>query len=798
MRRYNNEERISSLLTVVAYDEDSSLFFLDDQSLAFAFVCRPLVGGTHSDSDRINNLLNNDWPKGTLLQFCLWTSPNLTDHTHAFRARRVGLRNDPLLSSYIESASTFAAEGAYKPLLENSEMRARDIQLVIVCKLPIGADMPSENDIDQAKRLLSATERNLKAIEMPTQRLTRNSYLELMETILNWSDNPGWQTRKPNADDYAPLKEQVADYDVGIAPESDGLNIGNAFVKTLSIKRFPRKASFGLATTYLGDLMSGSRGIREHCLITATLYFPDAQSMRGKLDQKRYWTINQAYGPLLKFVPQLAVKKAGFDALHEAFQDGDRPVRIYLGMTLFASDKTAADAAVSNAKTFWSEGGFQLVEDKYFYLPCLLNCLPFGADRTAVRDLHRYKTMATRHTIPLLPLFGDWKGTGTADFQLYSRNGQLMNMSLFDSDASYNAVVAAQSGSGKSFLTNEIISAYLSMSGQVWAIDVGGSYAKQLEMYEGDMLEFSAGKDPCINPFPLVNNYADEEDILIGLIVAMAAPNQPLNDLQIAELKRVLKGIWDEKGKSMTVDDLAAVLILSEDQRVRDVGHQLYPFTSAGEYGRYMVGDNNVTFTNRFTVLELEALKGRRHLQQVVLLELVYQIQQTVYNGDRSRPKIVIIDEAWDLLDSPNVAGFINDAYRRFRKYGAAAMVILQSVSDLYENPVGRAIAENSPNMYLLGQKPEAIETLRSEKRLSLNDAGYNFLKSVHTIAGVYSEIFCITSRGAGIGRLIVDPFRKLMYSTHPKDVQAIANKQAQGMGVVDAIKAIQQERARA
>jgi len=796
MKHYADEERVSSLLTVLAYDQSSSLFFLEDQTLAFAFLCQPLPGGDESASDRMNILLNNDWPSGTLLQFCLWASPNVTQSTEAFRARRSAYRNDRLLSSYVDAVSDTASEGAYKPLISNSELLTRDIQLLVVWKIPLAASEPTERDMEDSSRLLGATERNLQAVGIQAKRLCRNGYIEIMESILNWSDEPGWKTRRPTADDHTPLKDQIVDYDVGVTPHKDGVEIGNAFVKTLSIKRFPRRAGFGLATTYLGDIFTGSRGIRENCLITASLFFPNAQSTSAKLDRKRYWTINQAYGPLLKFVPQLATKKAGFDALYEAFQDGDRPVRLYLGMALFGRDAEHANAAASNAKTFWSENGFQLIEDRYLHLPCFLNMIPFGADRHAVKELHRYKTMATRHTIGLLPLFGDWKGTGTPDFQLFSRNGQLMNMSLFDSDASYNGVIAAQSGSGKSFLTNELISAYLSQGGQVWAIDVGGSYAKQVEIYEGDMMEFERGREPCLNPFPLVEDFSDEEDILIGLIVAMAAPTEPLKDIQVAELKRVLKSIWGEKGRDMTTDDLAARLIETDDQRVRDVGYQLYPFTSEGEYGRYMIGDNTISFKNRFTVLELEALKGRRHLQQVVLLELVYQIQQTVYRGERDRPKIVIIDEAWDLLSGGNVASFINDAYRRFRKYGAAAVVVLQSIADLYENPVGRAIAENSPNMYLLGQKGESIDSLKQNKRLSLNDAGYTFLKSVHTISGLYSEIFCITDYGSGIGRLIVDPFRKLMYSTHPKDVQQIKEKQQQGMSVTEAIDAILKERA--
>jgi conjugal transfer ATP-binding protein TraC len=44
----------------------------------------------------------------------------------------------------------------------------------------------------------------------------------------------------------------------------------------------------------------------------------------------------------------------------------------------------------------------------------------------------------------------------------------------------------------------------------------------------------------------------------------------------------------------------------------------------------------------------------------------------------------------------------------------------------------------------------------------------------VHTLPGAYSEIMVLTDRGGGIGRLVVDPFRRLLYSTDPKDVAAL------------------------
>ena len=194
-------------------------------------------------------------------------------------------------------------------------------------------------------------------------------------------------------------------------------------------------------------------------------------------------------------------------------------------------------------------------------------------------------------------------------------------------------------------------------------------------------------------------------------------------------------------------------------------------------------------------MLELEKLKGRKHLQQVVLLQLIYQIQQEMYLGERNRPKIVIIDEAWDLLTEGDVAKFMEHGYRRFRKYGGAAVTITQSVNDLYRNAAGRAIVENSANMYLLGQKAEVIEGMKQDRRLPLSDGGYELLKTVHTLPGAFSEIFFLTEMGSGIGRLIVDPFKRLLFSTKPEDVQALKQLRRQGLSLGDAIQHLQDSR---
>src|SRR5690606_30598178 len=154
--------------------------------------------------------------------------------------------------------------------------------------------------------------------------------------------------------------------------------------------------------------------------------------------------------------------------------------------------------------------------------------------------------------------------------------------------------------------------------------------------------------------------------------------------------------------------------------------------------------------------------------------------------------KIVLLDEAWDLLASgSDTAKFMETGFRRFRKYGGAGVVITQSVQDLYKDETGIAIIENSANMYLLGQKAAVVEAIKQAMRLPLSDSGYRLVNTVHAVPGAYSEILFITEAGAGLGRLLVARYSQLLYATTADEVTAITERTDRGMSLRDAINVI-------
>ncbi|MCX7099422.1 MAG: type IV secretion system protein TraC [Methylococcales bacterium] len=786
--RHLRRHTLRELVPVESFDEENNIFTLADGYLGFGFVAKPLSGSDESVTQRLNVLFSFDYPPGSFIQIMLMGSQDIRPTLD--RIRYIRKTNNAALRESLNKRTQMLTDGSTQALSLHAPSFVREYKTVFTVKIPIKQkkQLPKQNEIAAARDLRLSFEQTLRSAGFSPQSMDAEMYLRVIGQLLHWGPTANWRSPMPYYDDTTPVNEQVSESDDMIQIDPNGIWLGEKRLRILSPGRLPAQMALSNMRRMIGDPLTGNRGLHGNFFINLNIFIPanNVETQKAAKDQN---VINyQTYGPMLKFVPKLALKKTSSDLLYESISNGDRIVKIKLCVGLFTDSLEQSETRLTEALTYFSEIGWNMKEDKFIYLPMLINSLPLCADHGAIDLLQRYKRCGSRDAVEFLPILADWSGTGTPQLPFVSRSGQIMAMSLFDSNTNYNTCIVAASGSGKSFLTNDIITAYLSSGAKCWVIDIGRSYEKLTQAMEGDFIEFSEKSRICLNPFQIIRNYNEEADMLVGIIVSMAAMEDKLTDYQLARLRSIMKGLWDLHERKMTVDLVAEQLLKDDDRRIVDMGHQLFAFTTSGEYGRFFNGENNVNFNNNLTCLELEELNGRSHLQQVVLLILIYQIQQAMYLGNRDQQKLLFIDEAWDLLSKGNIAKFIETGYRRFRKYNGAAITITQSLNDLYASPSGVAIAENSANLFLLYQKPETIESIKRQNRLMIGDGGFTFLKSVHTVVGQYSEIFFVTSYGVGIGRLMVDKFTKLLYSTHPDDIKKIAERTRRGMTTAEAI----------
>jgi conjugal transfer ATP-binding protein TraC len=249
--------------------------------------------------------------------------------------------------------------------------------------------------------------------------------------------------------------------------------------------------------------------------------------------------------------------------------------------------------------------------------------------------------------------------------------------------------------------------------------------------------------------------------------------------------------LFQEHGTDLTIDLISCYLLNHEDPEIIRVGRQLYPFTSAGEYGAYFNGKSNVDLnTSQFTVVELQSLKSKPLLQRAVLFIIMYSITEAMAKMPKNVRKLIILDEAWQMLaGSPEVAKFMETLYRTVRKQGGSACVVTQSINDLYGSDSGIAIAENSPNKFFLGQTKTSIQRARSEGKISLDDHGFELLEHVSTQKGFYSEMLIMKDKGYGVARFVVDRFTQLLCTTDSEESSLLEKiEKSSGCGPDEAV----------
>lgn len=795
----------SELLSVLAYDPMDELYYHEDGALGYAFICYPMIGVDEGRIQQLQVLIGQNYPAGTIMQVSLWASPDIERALARMQAIRQPKEGEAVgegrqrATGLVETRVEFLRRHTLTPVSERTGIQVRDVNVLVSVKVPCRTRMPSERDTEEVKRLRRSTHQILETLGMFPRGLGPERLLRVLGSMVNWSPNASWRSPALLYDEGRLIREQLFDAETPVRVDARGLWLGDTRVKTLCVKRLPEYVHLAQAARFLGDTKTGQRGVRENVLITLNVLFPDAEESRTAMAARKTTATWQSLGPLSRYVPRLRLQKESFDALFEALEDGDRVVRAYLTFCLFETDDERATAGASNLMTYYRELGYRLQEDQFVALPLFLNALPLGAERSAAKNLMRYRTMAGRHAVHLMPVVGDWKGTGTPVVTLLSRNGQLMGIDLFDSPTNFSALVAAESGSGKSFFVNFLLANYMSLGADIYLIEVGRSFKNTCQVLGGEHIEFDANHQLSLNPFSHIVDYEDQADLLIAVLVAMISPSGEISEYQVAQLRRIVNLLWHEHGNEVTLDLLARTLREYRDEdnhldrRVNDMGIQLGPFIQEGdgEYGRWFGGDATITFKRSLTVLELEELKERRHLMKVVLVQLIAIIQRAMYLGDPHRPKLLIVDEGWDLITEGVEGNFIERGVRQLRKYRGGAVLILQSVNDLYKTGVGEAIAENTANKFLLGQTPEAVESLIKSGRLALGEGAGDLIKSVHTVKGEYSEIFVYTRGGGGIARLMVDRRTQLLYSTDPADKHALKRRLDAGMDLDAAISDI-------
>ena len=319
---------------------------------------------------------------------------------------------------------------------------------------------------------------------------------------------------------------------------------------------------------------------------------------------------------------------------------------------------------------------------------------------------------------------------------LYGINMHNNGLVIFDRFSLENAnmVVFAKSGAGKSFTVKLEALRSMMLGSDILIIDPENEYQKLCDAVGGSYIRLSLSSDTRINPFDLPK-VIDSEDAgdalranlitLHGLlrlmlggaqVTAQGVPMSALTPAEEADLDQALidtyarAGITSDPlthtGQPPTISDLYDTLLHMGGTGAQ-LAQRLRKYTT-GTFAGIFSQQSNIDINNNMVVFNI------RDLEEELRPVAMYIVLSHIWNITRSQQKkrMLVVDEAWQLMKYDDSANFLFSLAKRARKYALGLTTITQDVEDFMGSKMGRAIVANSSMQLLLKQSSSAVDVL--------------------------------------------------------------------------------------
>ena len=358
---------------------------------------------------------------------------------------------------------------------------------------------------------------------------------------------------------------------------------------------------------------------------------------------------------------------------------------------------------------------------------------------------------------------------------LYGINTHNNSLIIFDRFKTENANMAvfAKSGSWKSFAIKLEILRSLMLWLDVIIIDPENEYKPLVDAIGGSYLNVSLNSRERISPFDLPLWLKDQDaqpgDLLrtavINLLGLMNLMLWKLNPIEESIMEKAL--ITTYSLKWITIDDDSAdgkeIPIMKDLQDVLDTMDGGKTLVQRME--KYTSGIFAGIFSQRTNVDLQDGLQvfSVRDLDEILRPIAMYVILNHIWNKVRSsnKKRLLIIDEAWNIMQYEDSAKFLFGLVKRARKYNLWVTTITQDVEDFIASPFGKPIVTNSSIQLLLKQSSASIDVLQNVFKLTEQEK-YILLNSA-----VWQGLFFAGTEHVGI-QVVASYYEDQIVSTNP------------------------------
>lgn len=513
------------------------------------------------------------------------------------------------------------------------------------------------------------------------------------------------------------LQDVIAPIDLEV--DFNHLQMGNYYFRTFFISGYPRF----VGPNWLSPIINF-----EHSLRISTFYYPvDSKVIMEKLKRKIAEMEATIYSQMEeRKVIDASLKVALSDAqqLQDSIAEGtEKFFHFAMYITIYAPNKDLLEKYSRNVVSTLAAIGVTAKPATLQQEPGFISTQPLGLDKLYVTRNMDTTSLAT--TFPFVT------SELTMDHGImYGINMHNKSLVIFDRFELENAnsVVFAKSGAGKSYFVKLEALRSLMLGTDIIIIDPEREYEDLSRAVGGSYISFSQDKGDKMNPFELSGVYEEGEDelrikiqSLIGFFKIMF---DGLSNTEISILDRALILTYREKGITYDpatqknpppmLEDLYKVLKGMAEEEAHDMARRMERFIIGSGAGVFNEA-TNFEINNSFTVFSVRDLQEElKPLSMYLMLDFIW----TVIRKEKKR-RLLIVDEAWYMMQRKDSAEFMYSIAKRARKYYLGLTTITQDVADFMHNDLGKAIIQNASMSMLMMQSPSAVEAIQEVFHLS-------------------------------------------------------------------------------
>ncbi|MBD1576951.1 type IV secretion system protein TraC [Vibrio sp. S11_S32] len=807
----SNAPSLTDWLPYREYDADDELYF-NTRSVGFAKIIEPLAGANDELVESLNKFLcklpdGEEWD----YQFVMLGTHQVDDYLELNRkAASVRGGINAALAQKEYAFSRYSACYGF-PTKKNNTYRL-DLKNYR-CALFVSR---AGCEVEELKLMKEVLETELIQSNIFNQNMTPAEFITHLSQTLNFNHKDTRLTVR-DYNRHEPINEQVLashsrylttpeaiHYQTTIGEEDhDGV------VVNFTLSKLPSEFRLYAFPEVLASLTDSAKSLKCPFRISCNVHIHEKTSAKEKNDRKLKTAEKWASSPMGRLMPKVGEEIAERKHLAQGFDnDSCKLSGMVFTLTLFTTKELMNQDITSARKTF-EAAGLDITPVRHLQMQALLATLPFFLPNGMFQDmkkLGRIRTIKTSNIVNFLPIV-----TGRRDLNVGLLLPTMRNqINYFDpftcGSDNYNIAVMAGSGAGKSFFMQNLAKSIFERFGRIWILDKGDSYKKLTQVFGG---VYMSSKDIALNPFTHLKqleekSHSDREarenplkvaiNDITGLIAAMAAPNSELADYQLRAISLAITKAYEKKGHLALIDDVRDALneIAEEqekDRRILDLAFQLGIYCTDGLYGDIFNKPSQLDPNVDFTTLELDGFNDE--LLQPVVFALMVNINQAMYlSGDRSTPKMCIIEEAWKLMSGGNKQSkaFIENGYRTARKFGGSFAAVTQGVQDFFSSDEAMVAYNNSDIKFLLRQG-DGFDAFLNENPNVFSPFELKMIKSFEPAAKVgYSSVMIKAGGQISFHRLFANAWSRMLFSTEPKEFEFVEKLITEGLSEEDAV----------